>query len=98
MPAGTAKLMGHKAFDWCLPTEPDPTIDGRTMQWAAGKALGGRSSINAQVYMSRERSDYDRWYAMVCPGRGYDDIFRSGDRRCGKECVRQGTIRGFLVI
>src|SRR3546814_10528351 len=24
MPAGTAKLMGHKAFDWCLPTEPAP--------------------------------------------------------------------------
>ncbi|MBB5705104.1 GMC family oxidoreductase N-terminal domain-containing protein [Sphingopyxis panaciterrulae] len=75
MPAGTAKLMGHKAFDWCLPTEPDPTIDGRTMQWAAGKALGGSSAINGQVYMRGERSDYDRWAAMGCTGWGYDDIF-----------------------
>src|SRR3546814_16005179 len=67
--------MGNKAFDWCLPTEPDPTIDGRTMQWAAGKALGGSSSINGQVYMRGARSDYDRWAAMGCTGWGYDDIF-----------------------
>eukprot|EP01034_Spumella_vulgaris_P016715 gene16715-biopygen14703 len=59
MPAGTAKLMGHKKFDWCLPTEPDPSINDRTMQWAAGKALGGSSAINGQVYMRGERSDYD---------------------------------------
>ena len=39
MPAGTAKLMGHKVLDWCLPTEPDPSIGGRSMQWAVGKAL-----------------------------------------------------------
>ncbi|HMO74610.1 MAG TPA: GMC family oxidoreductase N-terminal domain-containing protein [Sphingopyxis sp.] len=75
MPAGTAKLMGHKDFDWCLPTEPDPTIEDRTMQWAAGKALGGSSAINGQVYMRGERSDYDRWAAMGCTGWGYDDIF-----------------------
>ena len=49
MPAGTAKLMGHKDYDWCLPTETDPTIGGRGMQWSAGKVLGGSSSINGQV-------------------------------------------------
>src|SRR3546814_18673894 len=47
------------------------------MQWAAGKALGGSSSINGQVYMRGERSDYDRWAAMGCTGWGYDDIFPS---------------------
>ena len=75
MPAGTAKLMGHKKFDWCLPTEPDPSIGGRTMQWAAGKALGGSSAINGQVYMRGERSDYDHWAAAGCTGWGYDDVF-----------------------
>lgn len=75
MPAGTAKLMGHKRFDWCLPTEADPTIGDRTMQWAAGKALGGSSAINGQVYMRGERSDYDNWAAAGCTGWGYDDIF-----------------------
>lgn len=75
MPAGTAKLMGHKGFDWCLPTESDPSINGRTMQWAVGKALGGSSAINGQVYMRGERSDYDAWAAMGCKGWGFDDIF-----------------------
>ncbi|MEZ5709752.1 MAG: GMC family oxidoreductase N-terminal domain-containing protein [Blastomonas sp.] len=75
MPAGTAKLMGHKAFDWCLPTQPDPTINDRTMQWSAGKALGGSSAINGQVYMRGERSDYDNWAAMGCSGWSYDEIF-----------------------
>ena len=75
MPAGTAKLMGHKTFDWCLPSEPDPTIDERRMQWAAGKALGGSSAINGQVYMRGERSDYDAWERLGCAGWGYDSIF-----------------------
>ena len=74
MPAGTAKLMGHRDFDWCLPTEPDPSINGRTMQWAAGKALGGSSAINGQVYMRGERSDYDRWAALGCAGWDYDAV------------------------
>ncbi len=75
MPAGTAKLMGHPGFDWCLPTEPDPSIGGRSMQWAAGKALGGSSAINGQVYMRGERSDYDAWERMGCTGWGYDKVF-----------------------
>ena len=75
MPAGTAKLMGHAGFDWCLPTEPDPSINGRTMQWSAGKALGGSSAINGQVYMRGERSDYDAWERMGCTGWGYDAVF-----------------------
>ena len=75
MPAGTAKLMGHKRFDWCLPTEPDPSINGRTMRWSVGKALGGSSAINGQVYMRGERSDYDAWKAMGCTGWGWDEVF-----------------------
>jgi choline dehydrogenase len=74
MPAGTAKLMGHSAFDWCLPTQPDPTVGNRTMQWSAGKALGGSSAINGQVYMRGERSDYDAWEQLGCSGWGYDGI------------------------
>lgn len=74
MPAGTAKLMGHKRLDWCLPTEADPSIGGRTMQWSAGKALGGSSAINGQVYMRGERSDYDAWEKLGCTGWGYKGV------------------------
>jgi choline dehydrogenase len=75
MPAGTAKLMGHKDYDWCLPTETDPTIGGRGMQWSAGKVLGGSSSINGQVYMRGERSDYDNWEKLGCAGWNWDKVF-----------------------
>jgi len=75
MPAGTAKLMGHKDYDWCLPTEADPTISGREMQWSAGKVLGGSSSINGQVYMRGERSDYENWEKMGCAGWNWDTVF-----------------------
>jgi choline dehydrogenase len=75
MPAGTAKLMGHKDYDWCLPTETDPSIGGRDMQWSAGKVLGGSSSINGQVYMRGERSDYDNWEKLGCAGWNWDTVF-----------------------
>ncbi|MEP6867173.1 MAG: GMC family oxidoreductase N-terminal domain-containing protein [Novosphingobium sp.] len=74
MPAGSAKLMGHRQFDWRLKTEPDPSIGGRTMQWAAGKALGGSSAINGQVYMRGERSDYDNWAKLGCTGWGFNQV------------------------
>lgn len=75
MPAGTAKLMGHKDYDWCLPTETDPSIGRRDMQWSAGKVLGGSSSINGQVYMRGERSDYDNWEKLGCAGWNWDTVF-----------------------
>jgi choline dehydrogenase len=75
MPAGTAKLMGHKNYDWCLPTETDSSIGGREMQWSAGKVLGGSSSINGQVYMRGERSDYDNWEKLGCAGWSWGSVF-----------------------
>lgn len=74
MPAGTAKLMGNRLFDWCLPTEPDPSIGGRSMNWSVGKALGGSSAINGQVYVRGERSDYDAWERMGCAGWNFDTL------------------------
>lgn len=75
MPAGTVKLMGNPKHDWCLRTEPDPSIGGRTMQWGAGKGLGGSSSINGQVYIRGQRGDYDAWAALGCTGWSFDEVF-----------------------
>jgi choline dehydrogenase len=75
MPIGGGRMKGDPAYDWCLPTEPDPSIGGRTMMWGGGKMLGGSSSINGQVYNRGERSDYDAWEALGCPGWGFADLF-----------------------
>jgi choline dehydrogenase len=75
MPAGTVKLMGDKAHDWCLKLEPDPSIGGRAPQWSAGRGLGGSSAINGQVYIRGVRSDYDGWAALGCTGWSFNEVF-----------------------
>jgi choline dehydrogenase len=94
MPAGTVKLMGNPRHDWCLKTEPDPSIGGRTMQWGAGKGLGGSSSINGQVYIRGQRSDYDNWAAMGCTGWSWDEVFpyfRRSERFHGSPSQSHGS-------
>jgi choline dehydrogenase len=75
MPAGSFALMGNPKADWIYPTEPDPTALGRVTTWAAGKALGGSSSINGMVYIRGQRGDYDAWRDSGCAGWGFDDLF-----------------------
>ena len=47
--------------DWLYRSEPDPAIDGRTMEQARGKVIGGCSSVNAMTHVRGHHTDYDRW-------------------------------------
>ena len=42
-------------------TVPQRQLNGRELEIATGRVLGGGSSVNAQVYMRGNASDYDRW-------------------------------------
>jgi choline dehydrogenase len=42
-------------------TVPQRHLDDRDLEIATGRVLGGGSSVNAQVYMRGNASDYDRW-------------------------------------
>ena len=42
-------------------TVPQRHLDHRDLEIATGRVLGGGSSVNAQVYMRGNASDYDRW-------------------------------------
>lgn len=75
VPAGVVQLIGNKKFDWVYPQDPDPTINGRSFAWSAGKALGGGSSINGMVYVRGTRRDYDRWEELGATGWGFRDVF-----------------------
>ena len=46
IPVGYFKTMGNPNTDWCYRTEPDPGLNGRSINWPRGKVLGGSSSIN----------------------------------------------------
>jgi choline dehydrogenase len=61
MPAGLAKLVGHKGVNWDYDTAPEPQLDNRTLWWPRGKVLGGSSSINAMCYIRGVPRDYDDW-------------------------------------
>ena len=51
VPGLTMRLMGNPKMDWCHAAEPDPTLNGRTLTWHAGKMLGGGSGMNGLVYI-----------------------------------------------
>jgi choline dehydrogenase/4-pyridoxate dehydrogenase len=76
IPLGWGKIFGERRHDWMYFTEPEPTLDGRSIECARGKVIGGSSSINAMAYVRGHRADYDRWaaagllhwsYAQVLP-------------------------------
>ncbi len=92
MPAGLGKLFYDPAVNWCLDTEPAPTMDGRVDFWPRGKVLGGSSSINGMVYIRGQREDFDDWARQGNFGWGYDDVLpffkMSEDNDAGADAFR----------
>ncbi|MBN3454938.1 GMC family oxidoreductase N-terminal domain-containing protein [Mycobacterium sp. DSM 3803] len=71
-PAGFFKL--KPKYNWWYKPEPDPSVNGRIDPWAAGRVLGGSSSINATTWTRGHRLDFDRWAAEGCHGWDYDSV------------------------
>ena len=65
MPAGIAKLAGHKRFNWGYVTDPEPQLNNRRLWWPRGRVLGGSSAINAMCYVRGVPQDYDRWAELT---------------------------------
>lgn len=74
MPAGVAKAIGSRRFNWHFETVPQAHMNGRQLTTPRGKTLGGSSAINALVYIRGASWDFDNWAAMGCPGWGYGDV------------------------
>ena len=74
IPVGYFKTMHNPSVDWCYRTEPDPGLNGRSIDWPRGKVLGGSSSLNGLLYVRGQKEDYDRWRQMGNEGWGWDDV------------------------
>jgi len=74
IPVGYFKTMHNPTVDWCYKTEPDPGLNGRSIEWPRGKVLGGSSSLNGLLYVRGQAQDYDRWRQMGNVGWGWDDV------------------------
>jgi 4-pyridoxate dehydrogenase len=76
IPLAWARMLQQRKHDWGYFAEPEATMDGRQVECARGKVIGGSSSINAMAYVRGHRGDYERWaeagltswsYAHVLP-------------------------------
>jgi len=89
IPVGYFKTMHNPSVDWCYKTEPDPGLNGRSIDWPRGKVLGGSSSLNGLLYVRGQKEDYDRWRQMGNEGWSWDDVLplfkRSEDQERGAD-------------
>jgi choline dehydrogenase len=74
VPVGYLYCIGNPRTDWCLETQAEPRLNGRSLRYPRGRVLGGSSSINGMIYMRGQAADYDGWRQMGCTGWGWDDV------------------------
>ena len=74
IPVGYFKTIHNPSVDWCYKTQPDPGLNGRSIEWPRGKVLGGSSSLNGLLYVRGQPQDYDRWAQMGNRGWGWDEV------------------------
>jgi choline dehydrogenase len=75
IPVGYLFAIGNPRSDWMFQTEPEPGLNGRSLNYPRGKVIGGSSSINAMISMRGQRRDYDQWRQLGLNGWGADDVF-----------------------
>ena len=67
-PKGCFALSGSE-LDWAYHTVPQPDTKGRTHYNAAGKVLGGGSTLNYGGWSRGNAADYDEWARVVRDSR-----------------------------
>nr|NLR88445.1 dehydrogenase [Rhizobium sp. P28RR-XV] len=95
IPVGIGKIFPERLHDWGYFMEPDPGIDGRGIECARGRVIGGSSSINIMAYVRGHREDYDRWARSGLDGWSYADVLpyfrRSETWEGGVDAFRGGA-------
>jgi 4-pyridoxate dehydrogenase len=74
IPIGWGRILEKRLHDWMYFTEPEPALNGRRIECARGKVIGGSSSINAMAYVRGNKGDYDRWAAGGLIGWSYAEV------------------------
>ena len=95
MPTALAIPMSTPRFNWGYWGQPEPYLDGRRMDCARGKVLGGSSAINGMVYVRGHADDFDQWENEGATGWGYTDCLpyfkRAEGWMMGGDTYRGGT-------
>ena len=74
IPLGWGKILQQRRHDWMYFSEPEQRLNGRPIECARGKIVGGSSATNAMAYCRGHPGDYDRWAAAGLAGWSYADV------------------------
>ncbi len=74
IPLAIGKIFPDRLHDWGYFMQPDPGIDGRGIECARGKVIGGSSSVNVMAYVRGHRADYARWASAGLAGWSYAEV------------------------
>jgi len=74
IPVGYLFAIGNPRADWMFKTEPEPGLNGHSLNYPRGKVIGGSSAINGMIYMLGQATDYDQWRQLGLPGWSWDDV------------------------
>ena len=74
IPLAWGRILLNRMHDWMYFAEPEPGVDGRAVECARGRVIGGSSSINAMAYVRGHRADYERWAANGLPDWSYSHV------------------------
>jgi choline dehydrogenase len=74
VPAGAKWMFGRASHDWQHASEPDPSLGERAETWAAGRVVGGTSTINGMLFLRGAPADYDAWRDAGNPGWGHAEL------------------------
>ena len=92
IPLGWGRILQKRHHDWMYFAEPSENMDGRVIECARGKVIGGSSAINAMAYYHGHPSDYDRWASNGLPGWSFAEVLpyfrRSEDWEGGADSYR----------
>ena len=73
IPFGWGRIFGKRLHDWGYFAEPQENLNGRAVECARGRVIGGSSSVNAMAWVRGHPSDYDRWAAAGLEGWSFAD-------------------------
>lgn len=71
LPLAWGRIYEERLYDWMYACEPEDNVNGRAVECARGKVIGGSSAINAMAYVRGNRADYDHWAANGLPTWSY---------------------------
>lgn len=75
IPLAWGWVFRRRLFDWDYWSEPEAALNGRRIECARGRVVGGSSSVNGMVYARGIPADYDRWAtAWGLSGWSYQDV------------------------